>query len=73
MMNEPLYAKYLGSFGGGYKFENDSNEVIIFKRCSMDFVREFGLWTEMSVNQFFNIEYGYFNKYTMVINDLTLI
>jgi hypothetical protein len=72
-MDKQLIAKYLGCFGNGYKFENEPGNVLIFKRCSMDFVRKYGLWTEMNINQNFKIEYVYFDKETMVINKLVMI
>jgi hypothetical protein len=75
MMDTTIIAKYLGSSGNGYKFEDDHYRTIIFPRSTLGLRIIFQFLNEENVNKFFKIEYEYegFDKNSKVINDLSLI
>ncbi|MGB0881787.1 MAG: hypothetical protein ACPGSO_02460 [Vicingaceae bacterium] len=73
-MTIQLNAKYLGSYSGSFKFEDDTYKTIVFPKCSSDLIQKFELLTEKNINKNFKVGYIYFNDQDVrIINDLILI
>lgn len=72
-MAKQLNGKYLGSYGGSFKFEDDSFRTIVFTKCSSDLIKKFELQSEKHINKLFRIGFIYFDKQDVkIINDLII-